>query len=440
MVRIPDFNRSSTASSKTPSVIGTLLNNPNNEIISLKTSINRLRERIKVLNNTLSGFNGFVGAALGVFWEGNYYTFAAAREILSQLRQELAVLERRLSQLTGAATPSPSSTSTGGTITTSTPPEAENVADKPVIYNASAANDVYFKADQSFFKTQTDPLGYARGETGIDSNIYAGNTPKTVVTNAIEIWENSSSGKGMIQTRITENGARPDSTANQSSAQFGDQKTFQRYGFQFIYNPETISMDYSGVPSVDAGMMASGTEEYNNLSPTSYQSTISFNILLNRIFDMQYLGKGGKLKGGIDVSKIYSGKIPTDKDLKTIYNKGTMYDIEFLLQTMFGTEAAKTDLRGKTWDIGYLGPQQVELHLGNKLRYAVLIQNISVQHAFFDHRMVPMFSYVSISCKRVPDVATSVISNAAAAGATNLTRPPGLPGSADAAERWLMNR
>jgi hypothetical protein len=473
--KIPELNKPSKASSKKPAVppknvkpSGTKTStaaedrrlqnlnpkNPSNQITSLKGTLTKLDTRISTLNNSLTGLNGVVGSALGVFFEGKYYTFAKARELLAGLRSEKSWTGRALNDVKGAVSPGKSGKDkTSSNTPAKKPPKNSNRTDdtttdggggggalgKPVIYNAAAANDVYFKIDQSLFKTQTDPNGYARGATGIDSNIYSGNTPKAVVLDAIDLWKNSSSGKGMIQTWISKNGTSPNFSAGQSSAQFGDQSTFQKYGFQFIYNPETITLDYGGVPAVDLGQITSGNEEYNNLNPMNFQSSISFNILLNRIFDMQYIGPGGALKGNLDVSKIYSGKIPTDKDLEKIYNRGTMYDVEFLLQTMFGTDALKTDLRGKTWDVGYLGPSPVELHLGNNLRYVVLIQSIQVQHALFDHRMVPMFSYVSFSCRRIPDFTAGVVADASKSSSNSIsssTSSSSLPTGFTTADAW----
>jgi hypothetical protein len=175
----------------------------------------------------------------------------------------------------------------------------------------------------------------------------------------------------------------------------------QRHGFQFIYNPTSIDMTYGGVSDVDPGWAASGKEKFLLSNPTVFQSSITVSIFINRMYDMKYLGPGGKLSESI--TDLYSGRLPTTADLKNIYKKGTMYDIEFLLQTMFPYAPVKTQLRGKTSDIGFLGPMPVELHLGNSLRYLVQINTIQVNHAIFDNRMVPLWSYVTIGANRIPD-------------------------------------
>jgi hypothetical protein len=102
-----------------------------------------------------------------------------------------------------------------------------------------------------------------------------------------------------------------------------------------------------------------------------------------------------------------------------------MYDIEFLLQTMFSYSPLATELRNKTSDIGYLGAFPVEMHLGNKLRYVVIIDAINVRHAIFDHRMVPIYSTVSITARRIPDYLNSGVTDAAISG----TITPGVKGT-----------
>jgi hypothetical protein len=119
------------------------------------------------------------------------------------------------------------------------------------------------------------------------------------------------------------------------------------------------------------------------------------------MFDFQYINENG-IKNG-QISDFYAGNVPNNSELKLIYNKGTMYDIEYLLQTMFPFEPYASQLRDTTSDIGFLGASPVELHLGNKLRYVAQINNISVNHVIFDNRMVPLFTTISIATNRIPD-------------------------------------
>jgi hypothetical protein len=160
-------------------------------------------------------------------------------------------------------------------------------------------------------------------------------------------------------------------------------------------------MSYGGVADVDPGLQSSGNEEFLLANPSVFKSTINLQIVINRMFDFQYINQDG-IKNG-QISDFYAGNVPTTGDLTRIYERGTMYDVEFLLQTMFPYEPIESQLRGKTSDIGFLGASPVELHLGNKLRYVAQINNISVNHVIFDNRMVPLFTTVSVSTNRIPD-------------------------------------
>jgi hypothetical protein len=131
------------------------------------------------------------------------------------------------------------------------------------------------------------------------------------------------------------------------------------------------------------------------------------------MLDIKYINKDGSLNSGKTVDNLWPQNKPNADTLKRIRNRGTMYDVEFLLQTMFSYEPIRSQLRGKTSDIGFLGAFPVELHLGNKLRYVAIIDNITVNHVIFTEDMVPMFTTVSISAKRVPDYRGSKTKNGA---------------------------
>jgi hypothetical protein len=87
--------------------------------------------------------------------------------------------------------------------------------------------------------------------------------------------------------------------------------------------------------------------------------------------------------------------VTTYEEFKTLYME--------LFNTMFSYKPIVSQLRGRTSDMGYLGAFPVEMHLGNSLRYVAIIDSINVNHVIFTDQMVPIFSTVSISAKRVPD-------------------------------------
>jgi hypothetical protein len=287
---------------------------------------------------------------------------------------------------------------------------SEETAESPPVtysdtvkYNASSVKESYFYTGMSFVN-KADPEWQGKGATDkYDSYIWSGNTPGKV-DDANQLWKETltSSSKGMIQTWKPPGGRGGYINPKDSNfTTLATAESIQRYGFQFLYNPTTIDMSYGGVPDIDPGLQSSGNEEFLLSNPGVFQSSVGIQVVINRMFDFQYINENG-IKTG-EISDFYAGNVPTKKDLQNIYKKGTMYDVEYLLQTMFPYEPVMSQLRGETSDIGFLGASPVELHLGTSLRYVAQINNISVNHVIFDNRMVPLFTTISVSTNRIPD-------------------------------------
>lgn len=224
----------------------------------------------------------------------------------------------------------------------------------------------------------------------------------SVVTSPTELWSKSRSSKGMISTWV------PSGTAQGFSAlmpQMGDSPVVSeqgRYGFQFHYNPETIDLQYAGSPEVDVNMETSGAEKFNLAGTAVSQSTIVITIPLNRVADMIHYDPSTELLRADSAQGIYSPRTPSKEEQKLIYNRGTMYDIEYLLSALLGYRL-NTKFRGMTADIGYISARPVEIFLGRGLKYLGFVSSISVNHAIFDDRMVPTFSTVNLGFNRIPD-------------------------------------
>jgi hypothetical protein len=312
---------------------------------------------------------------------------------------------------------------------------------KPVIHNLPAVKEVYFTANNlANFKVDK------------------GNLP-AIVFAAEKLWADSKPYKGMIQSyivpsRLKDNKTwwKPDDAGTTGLG--GSDKTrrinTRRYGFQFQYNPSTVSMAYAGAPQVDIGLQTSGADKVPLIGSSVTSSTVTFSIIINRMHDFKYLSKMTELnvkpisqpppKGAAYVYRSTYGKLPVNEiyshvgnhpvnpenagtaaevtsvaqELNLINELGTMYDIEYLLRTLLGYQL-KSNLRGKfTSDIGYLGAYPVELHLGKNLRYLGIIDGFSVSHTIFNQNMVPVFSNVQITFSRLPDFAkkiTEVVKN-----------------------------
>lgn len=185
------------------------------------------------------------------------------------------------------------------------------------------------------------------------------------------------------------------------------------YGFRFHYNPQTIDQTIGTLQGISPELMMSGKDQANMITAPTQSSTISFQLWLNRIEDMNALAnvvhveRSAPLITDADSTNYYP-EVVTQADREFIKNFGTMYDLEFLFKAVNGEMGGYTSpMRGvKTADVGWLNGMAVEMHLGRKLRYLARIINISVKHILFTENMVPTLSVVTISAHRFHDTTT----------------------------------
>ena len=220
---------------------------------------------------------------------------------------------------------------------------------------------------------------------------------------ATDSWkEDYMSARGVIQM---------DSTQVFNNANYANKDTGNYdgnlYGFKFLYNPSEVNMTWAVAEGMNWEGIQAGLDP--GTAPTSAlnNSTISFSLLLNRIHDMGYLDSNG-LKAGV-TNPYPEFRVPpgTDrnKELALIYEKGTMYDLEYLFKSIAGLNATfNTAFNDVSADVGWLYGFQVELHLGSKLRYKVRLTGLDVTHQMFNDKMVPILSQVNLSFARFPNI------------------------------------
>lgn len=248
-------------------------------------------------------------------------------------------------------------------------------------YNASMVNEAYLSSRTSYLSRM-----------GI-----AGNKPAAI--SAVQnLWTSGKANKGMIVTAAaTLEAWNSGSQSPTSSTPFGN----HNYGFQFAYNPGTVNMSYYTSPNIDVTMMTSGQDLFNLAGTSGSQGSVTFQILINRIFDMQYYDSNGNLK--TEYKSNYAKPPANTQDEKDLYNKGTMYDVEYLLRTLMGTTMSSY-LRGtNTADMGWLPAMPVELHLGKSLKYLGTVNGFTLNHIIFNEKMVPLFTTCDITFARLPD-------------------------------------
>jgi hypothetical protein len=216
----------------------------------------------------------------------------------------------------------------------------------------------------------------------------------------LDAWTTTTASKGVIQTDASSAFSLANSSNYNSATYDGN-----LYGFKFLYNPKEVAMTWGVAEGQNWEGIAAGLDP--GTSPTSalQNSTISFSLLLNRTLDMGYLNSNGLKPEVTSPYPIFAHTRDLNQELAELYEKGTMYDMEYLFKTLNGLNSTTfTGFKGDTADQGWLQGIAVELHLGNRMRYLVRVSNVEINHAMFDERMVPILSYVNISCARFPYV------------------------------------
>ena len=268
-------------------------------------------------------------------------------------------------------------------------------------YNAPMVKDAYF-----------NPLGPQAKSLGNNITVDPGQ-----YTDALfQAWKGQG-GRGTIQMDRTINPTIAINSIRKAGVknQYLDKNL---YGFKFMYNPTTVSMGWGVSAEVNPTYENLGMDAASPMALGLIQSNITFEVLLNRIEDFKYIDSNGLKDPAIDP---YPYSVDS-KELKELYKKGTMYDLDYLFKVVMGFNATyKSTLNGLTADRGWISNIAVELHLGAGLRYRVRISSLDVNHIIFNERMVPILSKISMQCTRYYDSPLSAADKTAIKSSTGGT-------------------
>jgi hypothetical protein len=196
----------------------------------------------------------------------------------------------------------------------------------------------------------------------------------------------------------------------------------RNYGFQFLWNPESISSSVS----VNLDVTPSSADRFRSVSGVFLGSTtVTVNIVLDRTNDFACFkgdqgfaidetpaGKRNFIQPTEYWAKYYKATYPQENKTTPIstrvyelMDKGTLADLEYLFKTINGAGAGKekdwVNLLGrKTADIGFLQPVLVAMQLGptvDSLSYVGWINSLSVNHVAFTESMIPIRTMVTIT-------------------------------------------
>jgi len=271
-------------------------------------------------------------------------------------------------------------------------------------YNAPMVKSAYFTSSKGVSESL---VGVTNDGNFVDAGKYQ---------DALNAWSGTTGGRGVLQ--MDRKFVNQISLSQNSSVALDP----QMYGFKFLYNPKEIAMSWGLQDKMDPEFIASGQDAFSVISAGLISSTVEITLLLNRIGDFAYInemgynagfGKNADLEDAAirrlrqNTGTLVDNPYPEDVDveeIKEIYKKGTMYDLEYLFKTMNGPHATFiSKLNGKTADRGWMRPTVVELHLGAGMRYRVRIRDMSVTHSIFNSRMVPILSSVRLVLGRFND-------------------------------------
>jgi len=199
------------------------------------------------------------------------------------------------------------------------------------------------------------------------------------------------------------------------------------YGFQFLWNPESISSSIQR----NMDVTPSSADRFRSVSGAfPGQESYTFNIVLDRVNDFACLkslvGKGALPSNPLanstlafpttaipaDFYKYYKyslypcGEAELQKKLKDLLRYGTMADLEYLFRALNGDGSQdgkwKTLLGKETANIGFLSPTLLAFRFGpdstSQPSFVGWITSMSINHSYFTEDMIPIRTTVSFSC------------------------------------------
>jgi hypothetical protein len=206
--------------------------------------------------------------------------------------------------------------------------------------------------------------------------------------------------------------------ATKSASSDGESADFN-YGFQFLWNPEQISIAVAR----NMDVTPSSADRLRSVSGAfPGQENVQFSIVLDRVNDFAALrGIVGARKSDRGAYPSFSqdflnqyqygmsdsaalSKISMNQKLYELSRYGTLSDLEYLFKAINGAGPGTgwvTLLGKKTADIGFLSPTLLAFRFGpdtqESLSFVGWITNLSINHTMFTEEMIPLRTTVNIS-------------------------------------------
>jgi hypothetical protein len=176
--------------------------------------------------------------------------------------------------------------------------------------------------------------------------------------------------------------------------------SINKYGFQFMWNPETFSQN----TAVNMSVTPSGSDPTIALTGfAAANSTMSFTLRLDRTNDFACANNLFLANKDLsDVAGFYTIGNSDKSNFKSSASKlsdllayGTEADLEYLYKTVNGT-GFKNVAGRSTSNIGYLMPALIRIDLGQQ-KFVGVVSSVGVNHLAFTRDMVPIRTDVDIT-------------------------------------------
>ena len=256
-------------------------------------------------------------------------------------------------------------------------------------------------------------------------------------------WSNGSdisatkedNGKVVITSAATlQSATKAADLKNEILKQGSGKENNYNYGFQFLWNPETITSSISR----NMDVTPSSADRFRSVAGAfPGQETYQFQIMLDRVNDFAAFRSmaGDTYANSMNHPKAVEvnanspqvresrySKIPTSamsyypsalgsvnmEKINALMKYGTMADLEYLFKALNGNGANQgsgewaTLMLKKTANIGFLSPSLLGFRFGpnaqQQLSFVGWITNLSINHNYFTEDMIPLRTTVSFSC------------------------------------------
>jgi hypothetical protein len=188
-------------------------------------------------------------------------------------------------------------------------------------------------------------------------------------------------------------------------------KDQDKWGFQFLWNPESISISVS----LNMDVTPSANDIFRTVvGAFPGMEYISVKVVIDRTNDFACF-KGSSVDDLSKYADYYKNtypyedtSIPVNTKLTELYSLGSASDLEYLFKTLNGAGtlgADWTNLLGKpTADIGFIQPAIIALQLGptvDSLSYVGWVDSLSINHVSFTEMMIPLRTEVNFSMRTI---------------------------------------